>query len=65
MNSWSKFWAWLAACFTPLGYKERAQRELDEARIDLLDAKSDYEYAACVVDYHENRIRRLEKLVSQ
>ncbi len=41
-----------------------AQRELDEARRQLLQAQAGKEYAAALVTYNEARIVRLERFLS-
>jgi predicted outer membrane protein len=38
-----------------------AQRELEEARRELLKAQSGAEYAIAMVDYHRSRIERLRR----
>lgn len=40
-----------------------AQRELEEAKRQLLQAQAGMEYAAAMVDYHTSRIQRLSVMV--
>lgn len=45
--------------------QELAQRELDEARRQLLEAQAAAEYAAAMVDYNKARIARLSAFVQE
>lgn len=40
-----------------------AQRELDEAKRQLLEAQAGQEYAAAMVQFHQNRISRLNRML--
>lgn len=40
-----------------------AQRELEDAKRELLAAQAGLEYAAAMVDYHTSRIQRLSAMV--
>jgi hypothetical protein len=44
---------------TPLAY-EVAAREVEEAKVDLLEALSHLDYARAVVEYQHCRVRRLD-----
>ena len=46
--------------FNPLTIQESAQRELQEAERNRLEAQSAQEYAAALVAYHNARITRLK-----
>lgn len=58
--------AWIKSCYstpTPPTVEELAAAELDEARRELLGAKTELERACARVDFHAARVRRLEKFV--
>ncbi len=40
-----------------------AQRELEEAKRQLLNAQAGQEYAAAMVQYHQSRITRLHNML--
>lgn len=40
-----------------------AQRELEQAKRQLLNAQAGQEYAAAMVQYHQNRIARLNSML--
>ena len=42
-----------------------AQRELEEAQRNLLDAQSGYEYAKRIADYNADRIKRLTAYIRE
>ena len=42
-----------------------AQRELDEAKRQLLQAQAGMEYASALVQYHQARIGRLERFLGK
>ena len=42
-----------------------AKQELLEARMALLEARSGFEYAAAMVDYHGRRVARLQAELSE
>lgn len=50
---------YLRRCFGALSHNERMQRELDQARVALLEAQSAKEYADAMCIYHQARIVRL------
>lgn len=50
----------LASIITPPSAATLAQRELEEARRQLLAAQTAQDWARSQVDYHQARIRRLE-----
>lgn len=43
---------------------EAAEREYEEARVDLLEALTDLDHAQAVVEYQQARVRRLDKYLS-
>lgn len=47
---------------TPL---ERAQRELNNAKLDYLDATAQRDYYAAVADYHTNRVEMLARYIEK
>lgn len=47
---------------TPL---ERAERELNNAKLDYLDATAQRDYYAAVADYHTNRVEMLERYIEK
>lgn len=42
-----------------------AQRELEDAKRELLQAQAGQEYAAAMVQYHEARITRLRSMLTE
>lgn len=56
------FFAILTIFRTPTA-EQLAQRELEEARRQLLVAHSSQEYAQTIVEYHRKRVSRLETLL--
>ena len=42
-----------------------AQRELEQAQRDLLDAQTGYEYAKRIADYNADRIKRLTAYIRE
>lgn len=46
--------------YSPPSPEEMAQEELDQAQRELLKAQSAREYAASMVQYHTQRIERLQ-----
>lgn len=61
MNFISETWRVVTRTITPL---EMAAKELAEAELRLLEAQSAVEYAKSIVDYNEQRIKRLRKFIS-
>lgn len=56
MAIWSRFERWF---FPPL--KKRVERELEEAKHELLTAQNHYEYYRAMVAYQQARIARLSQ----
>jgi hypothetical protein len=50
---------WLLNIFRKPSALILAQRELEQAQRDLLDAQTGYEYAKRIADYNCDRIKRL------
>lgn len=61
MNFISETWKTLTRTISPT---EMAAKELAEAELRLLEAQSAVEYAKSIVDYNEQRIKRLRKFIS-
>lgn len=56
------FWKLLTRRFTPA---EVAAKELADSELCLLEAKSGHEFAGSVIGYHESKIKRLRKFLSE
>lgn len=61
-GSWSKFLDGLTAGPTAL---ELAERELSQAKIDILKAYTSLEYAEAMVGYNHTRIHRLTEYIEE
>lgn len=61
MNFISETWKIVTRTISPT---EMAAKELAEAELRLLEAQSAVEYAKSIVDYNEQRIKRLRKFIS-
>lgn len=58
----SRYWKLLTGRVTPA---EVASRELACSELMLLDAKTSHEYAASLISYHDGKIKRLRKFLSE
>ena len=61
MNFISETWKIITRTISPT---EMAAKELAEAELRLLEAQSAVEYAKSIVDYNEQRIKRLRKFIT-
>lgn len=56
---------WFKKLFHNPTDREIAQRELEEARLELLLAESGKDYAVAMMQYHLARIARLENMLKE
>ena len=54
----------IAQLFVKITLKERAIRELQEAKLSLLSAHSAREYAESVISYRHAQIARLDRFIN-
>lgn len=65
MNGEQNGWCTFVQAFTRLSAPQMAQRELQQARVALLEAQTAAEYTQAIVTYNQQRVARLEAWLRQ